>query len=107
MRNFYSKPSAEFELDVHHDLKLLRPLYGLMFCRPDQFSRHSYVDVSSCLVVSSLPPILYTMSSHRDVCCDRVIISKADGYSPLKLSSGCDCIIEEDGESSRHDHSCE
>jgi hypothetical protein len=37
--------------------------------------------------------------------CDRVKISRSDGYRPLKLSSGCDCIIEEDGESSRHDHS--
>jgi hypothetical protein len=37
--------------------------------------------------------------------CDRVKISRSDGYRPLKLSSVCDCIIEEDGESSRHDHS--
>jgi hypothetical protein len=39
--------------------------------------------------------------------CDRVKISRPDGYRPLKLSSGCDCIVEEDGESSRHDHSRE
>jgi hypothetical protein len=39
--------------------------------------------------------------------CDRVKISRSDGYRPLKLSSGCDCIIEEDGESSQHDHSRE
>jgi hypothetical protein len=36
--------------------------------------------------------------------CDKVKISRSDGYRPLKLSSGCDCIVEEDGESSRHDH---
>jgi hypothetical protein len=36
--------------------------------------------------------------------CDRVKISRSDGYRPLKLSSVCDCIIEVDGESSRHDH---
>jgi hypothetical protein len=39
--------------------------------------------------------------------CDRVKISRSDGYRPLTLSSVCDCIIEEDGESSRHDHSRE
>jgi hypothetical protein len=39
--------------------------------------------------------------------CDRVKISRSDGYRPLKLSSGCDCIVQEDGESSRHDHSRE
>jgi hypothetical protein len=39
--------------------------------------------------------------------CDRVKISRSDGYRPLKLSPVCDCIIEEDGESSRHDHSRE
>jgi hypothetical protein len=39
--------------------------------------------------------------------CDRVKISRSDGYRPLKLSSVSDCIIEEDGESSRHDHSRE
>jgi RNase H-like domain found in reverse transcriptase len=39
--------------------------------------------------------------------CDRVKISRSDGYRPLKLFSVCDCIIEEDGESSRHDHSRE
>jgi hypothetical protein len=39
--------------------------------------------------------------------CDRVNISRSDGYRPLKLSSGCDCIVEEDGESSRHVHSRE
>jgi hypothetical protein len=39
--------------------------------------------------------------------CDRVKISRSDGCRPLELSSGCDCIIEEDGESSRHDHSRE
>jgi hypothetical protein len=43
----------------------------------------------------------------REDCCERVKISRSDGYRPLKLSSGCDCIIEEDGESSRHDHSRE
>jgi hypothetical protein len=31
--------------------------------------------------------------------CDRVTISRSDGYRPLKLSSGCVCIIEEAGES--------
>jgi hypothetical protein len=36
--------------------------------------------------------------------CDRVKISRSDGYRPLKLSSVCDCTIEEDGESLRHDH---
>jgi hypothetical protein len=36
--------------------------------------------------------------------CDRVKISRSDGYRPLKVSSVCDCIVEEDGESSRHDH---
>jgi hypothetical protein len=39
--------------------------------------------------------------------CDGVKISRSDGYRPLKLSSGCDCIVEEDDESSRHDHSRE
>jgi hypothetical protein len=43
----------------------------------------------------------------EDTKCDRVKISKSDGYRPLKLSSGCDSIIEEDGESSLHDHSRE
>jgi hypothetical protein len=38
---------------------------------------------------------------------DRVKISRSDGYIPLKLSSGSDCIVKEDGESSRHDHSRE
>jgi hypothetical protein len=36
--------------------------------------------------------------------CDRVKISRSDGYRPLKLFSVCDCIVKEDGESSRHDH---
>jgi hypothetical protein len=39
--------------------------------------------------------------------CDIVKISRSDGYRPLKLSSECDCIIEEDGKCSRHDHSRE
>jgi hypothetical protein len=39
--------------------------------------------------------------------CDRVKISRSDGYRPLKLPSVCDCIVEENGESSRHDHSRE
>jgi hypothetical protein len=39
-----------------------------------------------------------------DCLCDRVKISRSDGRRPLILSSGCDCIVEEDGESSRHDH---
>jgi hypothetical protein len=38
--------------------------------------------------------------------CDRVKISRSEGYRRLKLSSGCDCIVE-DGESSRYDHSRE
>jgi hypothetical protein len=48
-------------------------------------------------------------SVERAACsiCDRVKISRSDGCRPLKLSSGCDCIVEEDGESSRHDHSRE
>jgi hypothetical protein len=39
--------------------------------------------------------------------CDRVKICRSDGYRTLELSSVCDCIVEEDGESSRHDHSRE
>jgi hypothetical protein len=39
----------------------------LLFCRPDQFSRSSYVDDNSCLLVSSLPSLFYTVSSHRDI----------------------------------------
>jgi hypothetical protein len=38
-----------------------------LFCRPDQFSRSSYVDDNSFWLVSSLPSSLYTMSSHRDI----------------------------------------
>jgi hypothetical protein len=38
-----------------------------VFCRPDQCSLNSYVDDNSCLLVSSLPALLYTMSSERDV----------------------------------------
>jgi hypothetical protein len=38
-----------------------------MFCRPDQFSRSSYVDENSCWLVSSLPSLFFTMSSHRDI----------------------------------------
>jgi hypothetical protein len=37
------------------------------FCRPDQFSSSSYVDDNSSLLVSILPFLLFTMSSHRDV----------------------------------------
>jgi hypothetical protein len=36
-------------------------------CRLDHFSRSSYVDDNSCFLVSSLPSLLYTMSSHRDI----------------------------------------
>jgi hypothetical protein len=39
-----------------------------VFCRPVQFSRNSSVDDKSCLLVSSLPSLLYMMSSHRDIC---------------------------------------
>jgi hypothetical protein len=46
-------------------------------------------------------------TGYRVTFCDRVKISRSDGNRPLKLSSGCDCIFEEDGESSRHDHSRE
>jgi hypothetical protein len=42
---------------------------------------------------------------HHDNC-DRVKVSRCDGYRPLNYPLG-DCIIEEDGESSRHDHSRE
>jgi hypothetical protein len=38
-----------------------------VFCRPDQFGRSSYVDDISCVLVSSLPPLFYTMYSHRDI----------------------------------------
>jgi hypothetical protein len=38
-----------------------------VFCRPDQFSRSRYVDDNSCLLVSSLPSLFYTMTSHRDI----------------------------------------
>jgi hypothetical protein len=38
-----------------------------LFCRPDQFSRSSFVDDNSCLLVNSLPSLFYTMSSHRDI----------------------------------------
>jgi hypothetical protein len=36
-------------------------------CRPDQFSRSSYVDDNRCFIVSSLRPLFYSMSSHRDI----------------------------------------
>jgi hypothetical protein len=39
----------------------------LMFCRPDQFSRISYVADNSCLLESTLPSLFYTMTSHRDI----------------------------------------
>jgi hypothetical protein len=35
------------------------------FGRPDRCSRNSYVDDNSYLLVSSLPSLFYTMSSHR------------------------------------------
>jgi hypothetical protein len=38
-----------------------------LFCRPDQCSCNSYVDNNSCLLVSGLPSLFYTMSSHRDI----------------------------------------
>jgi hypothetical protein len=34
---------------------------------PDQLSRSSYVDDNSCLFVSSLPSLFYTMTSLRDI----------------------------------------
>jgi hypothetical protein len=39
----------------------------LLFCRPDQCSRSSNVGDDSCLLVSSLPPLFYTMTSRRDI----------------------------------------
>jgi hypothetical protein len=36
-----------------------------VICRPDQFCRYSYVDDSRCLLVSSLPLLFYTISSHH------------------------------------------
>jgi hypothetical protein len=33
-----------------------------LFCRPDTFSRNSYVDDNSCFLVSSLPHLFYTLS---------------------------------------------
>jgi hypothetical protein len=36
--------------------------------RQDQFSLTSYVDDNSCWLVSSLPSLFFTMSSHRDIC---------------------------------------
>jgi hypothetical protein len=42
--------------------------YLNVFCRLDQFSRTSYVDDNSCLLVSSLPLLFsYTITSHRDI----------------------------------------
>jgi hypothetical protein len=38
-----------------------------LFCRPDQFSRNSYVNDNNCLLVSSLSSLFYMMSSHRDI----------------------------------------
>jgi hypothetical protein len=38
-----------------------------LLCRPDQFSRSSCVDYDSCLLVSGLHSLFYTMSSHRDI----------------------------------------
>jgi hypothetical protein len=38
-----------------------------LFWRPDQCSRSSYVYDKSCLLVSSLPSLFYTMTSHRDI----------------------------------------
>jgi hypothetical protein len=48
---------------------LLTVVYHLqgLFCRPDQLSHNSYVDDNSSLLVSSLPSLFYTMSSHRDI----------------------------------------
>jgi hypothetical protein len=38
-----------------------------VFCRSDQFSRSSFVDDNSFLLVSSLPFLFYTMTSQRDI----------------------------------------
>jgi hypothetical protein len=40
----------------------------VVFCRPEQRSpTNSYVDDNICWLVSSLPSLFYTMSSHRDI----------------------------------------
>jgi hypothetical protein len=52
--------------EVAH-LEFLRKHMRLVFCPPDQFSRDSYVDDNSCLLVSSLHLYFYTMISHRDI----------------------------------------
>jgi hypothetical protein len=38
-----------------------------LFCSLDQFSRSSYVDDNSCLLVRSLPSSFNTMTSHRGI----------------------------------------
>jgi hypothetical protein len=39
----------------------------LLFCRPNQCSRCSNVDDKSCLLLSNLPSLFYTMTSHQDI----------------------------------------
>jgi hypothetical protein len=68
---------------------------------------HINTPASICGVVFHAAFVRKSRSDSENTHCDRVKISRSDGYRPLKLSSGCDCIVEEDGESSRHDHSRE
>jgi hypothetical protein len=49
------------------DIKSNIKVFLDMFCRPDQFSLTSFVDDNSCWLVSSMPSLFYTMSSHRDI----------------------------------------
>jgi hypothetical protein len=89
----------------------------LTFVRMNAFvltSLHLWALYTASMSIASLFSLtLFIWLSYRtetaNLCtgCDRVKISPSDGYRPLELSSGCDCIVEEDGESSRHDHSRE
>jgi hypothetical protein len=57
-----------FRTEVAHPVFYNRFFKGLiLLCRPNQFSRSSFVDDSSRLIASSLPFLLYTMSLHRDI----------------------------------------
>jgi hypothetical protein len=41
--------------------------HSAVFCRPDQCSLTRFVDNNSCWLVTSLPSLFYTISSHRDI----------------------------------------
>jgi hypothetical protein len=63
--------------------------------------------LAQAICVTTSARFLRRLLGERVETCYRVETSQSDGYRPLKVSSGCDCIVEDDGESSRHDHSRE